>query len=111
MYEQVRLYVRTCDACARVKASFVSRDVVLHPLPIMCMFYCWSVKLAGTFPQSEYGSYYIMVMIEHFSDTYQGTLRDGQGVPAVHTLQVRGTSRGADGPGDRVEGRAQGDAG
>ena len=41
MYEQVRLYVRSCDACARVKASFVPRDVVLHPLPIMGMFYRW----------------------------------------------------------------------
>ena len=43
------------------------RDVVLHPLPIMGMFYRWSVDLAGPFPLSEYGNYYIMVMIEHFS--------------------------------------------
>ena len=47
--------------------SFVPRDVVLHPLPIMGMFYRWFVELAGPFPQSEYGNYYIMVMIEHFS--------------------------------------------
>ena len=67
MYEQVRLYVCSCDSCAGVKASFVSRDVVLHPLPIMGMFYHWSVDLAGPFPQSEYGNYYIMVMIDHFS--------------------------------------------
>ena len=67
MYKQVRLYVRSCDSCARVKASFVSRDVVLHPLPIMCMFYRWSVDVAGPFTQSENGNYYIMVMIEHFS--------------------------------------------
>ena len=45
----------------------VPRDVVLHPLPIMGMYYRWSVFLAGPFPQSEYGNYYIMVMIEHFS--------------------------------------------
>ena len=67
MYEQVRLYVRSCDTCARVKASFVPRDIKLHPLPIMGMCYCWSVDLAGPFPQSEYGNYYIMVMIEHSS--------------------------------------------
>ena len=29
------------------------------------MFYRWSINLAGPFPQSEYGSYYIMVMIQH----------------------------------------------
>ena len=67
MYKKVRLYVRSCDSCARVKTSFVPREVVLHPLPIMGMFYRWSVDLGGPFPQSEYGSYYIMVMIEHFS--------------------------------------------
>ena len=67
MYEQVRLYVRSCDACARVKVSFVTRDVVLHPLPIMGMFYRWCTDLAGPFPQSEFGNYYIMVMIEIFS--------------------------------------------
>ena len=67
MYNQVRLYVRRCDSCARVKASFVPRDVVLHPLPIMGIFYRWFVDLAGPFPHSEYGNYYIMVMIEHFS--------------------------------------------
>ena len=67
MYEQVRLSVRRCDSCAKGKASFVPRDVVLHPLPIVGMFYCWSVDMAESFPQSEYGNYCIMVMIEHFS--------------------------------------------
>ena len=67
MYEEVRIYVRSCDTCARVKASFVPRDVVLHPLPIVGMFCRSSVDLAGPFPKSEYGNYYIMVMIEHFS--------------------------------------------
>ena len=67
MYKQVRLYVRSCDSCAKVKASFVPRDVVLRPLPIMGVFYRWYVDLAGPFPQSEYGNHYIMVMIERFS--------------------------------------------
>ena len=67
MYEQVRLYIRRCDTCARVKASFLPRDVELHPLPVMGMFHLWTADLAGSFPQSEYGNYYIMVMIEHFS--------------------------------------------
>ena len=33
----------------------------------MRMFYHWFVDLAGPFPQSEYGNYHIMVMIEHLS--------------------------------------------
>ena len=37
----------------------------------MGMFYHWPVNLAGPFPQSKYGSYYIMVMIEHFSNAVQ----------------------------------------
>ena len=67
MYERVRRYVRSCYACARVKASFVPRDVVPHPLPIMGMFYRWYVDLVGPSPQSEFGNFFIMVMIEHFS--------------------------------------------
>ena len=67
MYEQVRLDVRSWHSCARVKASFVPRNVVVHPLSIMGMFYCWSVALAGPFSLSRYENYYIMVMIEHFS--------------------------------------------
>ena len=47
MYEQVRLYVRNCNACAWVKASFVPQDVLLHPLPILSMFYRWSVDMAA----------------------------------------------------------------
>ena len=43
------------------------RDVVVHPLPTMGIVYRWSVDLAGLFQKSEYGNYYIMVMIEHFS--------------------------------------------
>ena len=77
MYEQVRLYDRRCNVWSGVKASFLPRDAVLLPLPIMGMFYRRSVDLAGPFPQSEYGNYYIMVMIEHFSNWDK--------VEAIHT--------------------------
>ena len=39
MYKQVRLYVRRRHSCAKANASFVPRDVMLPPLPIMGMFY------------------------------------------------------------------------
>ena len=67
MYTDVADYIRRYEICDRVRASFVPRTEVLHPLPIMGMFYCWSVKLAGPLPKSKGGNVYVMVMIEHFS--------------------------------------------
>ena len=43
MYTDVADYIRRCEICDRVKASFVPRTEVLHPLPIMGMFYRWYV--------------------------------------------------------------------
>ena len=43
------------------------RDIDLHSLPTMGMFYHRSVDLARPFLEATYGNYYIMVMIEHFS--------------------------------------------
>ena len=57
----------------------------MHPLPIMGMFYRWSIDLAGPFPQLEYGNYYIMVMIEHFSKWVE--------VVAIPTKESRETAR------------------
>ena len=53
--------------CDWVRASFMPRQEVLHPLPIMGMFYLWSNDLASPLPRSEGGHTYIIVMIEHFS--------------------------------------------
>ena len=49
MFKQVRLYVRNCDTCARVQASFVPWDIELHQLPMMGMFYRRFVDPAGPF--------------------------------------------------------------
>ena len=53
--------------CARVRASFVPRNTILHPLPIMGMFSRWFVDLVGPFKASKHNNLYVMVMIEHFS--------------------------------------------
>ena len=52
--------------CA-IKVSLVPHDTTLLPLPIMGMFYRWFVDLAGPFPQSFFGTYYVMVMIEYLN--------------------------------------------
>ena len=79
MHAQVGLHVRSCDTCARMKASFVPRDTTLHPLPIMGMFYRWSIDLDGPFPQSYQGNYYIIVMIERFSKWVEGAAIPSKG--------------------------------
>ena len=61
------------------------RDGMPHLLPIMGMFYRWSVDLAGPFLQSEFGNYYIMVMIERFSKWVE--------VVAIPTKESCGTAR------------------
>jgi hypothetical protein len=67
MYEQVRLEVRACAACDRVKASFKVRDTVLKSLSIMGLFYRWGVDLCKMPHPSKDGNKYVVIMIEHFT--------------------------------------------
>ena len=68
MYVDVSTYVQACAVCDRVRAAFVAKSPVLHPLPIRGMFYRWSCDLAGPLPTTKGGGHrFIMVMIEHFS--------------------------------------------
>ena len=67
MKKDVADWCRQCQPCSRVKAAFTSRQPVLHPLPIMGLFYRWSVDLAGDLPLSRNNKRYVVVMIEHFS--------------------------------------------
>ena len=57
---------------------------MLHPPPIMGIFYRWSVDLTGPFPKSEYGNYYIMVLIEHF-----GKWVEGVAIPSKESGETR----------------------
>jgi hypothetical protein len=66
--QQVIQTVRKCEVCSRVVTSFSAKHPVLHPLPIMGMFYRWGVDLCGPFPATTPAGFtYIMVAIEHFS--------------------------------------------
>ena len=64
---EVKEAVRRCQQCDRVKTVLTARGPVLHPLPIMGLFYRWSCDLAGELPPSRRGHRYILVAIEHFS--------------------------------------------
>jgi hypothetical protein len=50
MYAQVRDVIIRCEQCDRMKFSFSSQQLVLSPLPIQGMFYCWSCDLARELP-------------------------------------------------------------
>ena len=68
MYADVAAFVQACSVCDRVKAAFLAKSPVLHPLPIRGMFYRWSCDLVGPLPTTKgTGHRFIMVMIEHFS--------------------------------------------
>ena len=68
MFVDVATYVQACAICDRVRAAFVAKSQVLHPLPIRGIFYRWSCDLAGPVPSTKgAGNRFIMVMIEHFS--------------------------------------------
>jgi site-specific DNA-cytosine methylase len=68
MRTQVNRVVQMCTTCDRVKAHFdKASSPQLQSLPIMGMFYRWSLDLAGPLPLSRKGNQYVLVMIEHFS--------------------------------------------
>ena len=64
----VKEAVRSCEICDVVKSGLVhSEPSKLQSLPIMGMFYRWSLDLAGPLPISKRGNRFVLVMIEHFS--------------------------------------------
>jgi hypothetical protein len=67
MLEDVRSVVGGCKACDLARAQFNAQLPALQPLPVMGLFYRWSVDLCGPFPQSKRGNKYEMVMVEHYS--------------------------------------------
>jgi hypothetical protein len=69
MYAQVRYIIARCELCDKVRTSFSFQQFTFSPLPIQGMFYRWSCDLARKLPQTSKGNVYIMIMIEHFSQT------------------------------------------
>ena len=67
MLADVRHVVQQCKACDLARSNFNAALPSLQPLPVMGLFYRWSVDLTGPFPTSRSGMRYVMVMIEHYS--------------------------------------------
>ena len=67
LHKLVSQVVKSCEACANVKASFDGHNPVLQPLPIMGLCYRWSVDLATMPYVTKRGHKYIMIIVEHYS--------------------------------------------
>jgi hypothetical protein len=50
MYAQVRDIITRCEQFDRMRTSFSFQQLMLFPLPIQGMFYCWSCDLARQLP-------------------------------------------------------------
>ena len=67
IYKDVRTVCRSCEACDRSHAQFLTPQPTLHSLPVSGLFYRWGMDLAGPLPKSSRGNRYVLVCIEHFS--------------------------------------------
>jgi hypothetical protein len=65
MYEDIREYIKTCDACQRRgKASDNQR---LHPIPVYTPFYQIGIDFVGPLPQTNLGNKYIIVAMDYLT--------------------------------------------
>src|SRR3954462_5871968 len=65
MYEDIREYVKTCDACQRRgKATDNQR---LHPIPVYSPFHQIGIDFVRPLPQTKTGNKYIIVAVDYLT--------------------------------------------
>jgi len=65
MYENIREYVKTCDACQRRGKS--RRNELLHPIPVHSPFYQIGIDIVGPLPRTKDGNRYIITAIDYLT--------------------------------------------
>ena len=65
MYENIRDYVRTCDACQRRGGH--RKNQLLHPIPVGDPFYQIGMDFIGPLTQTSRGNKYIIVTMNHLT--------------------------------------------
>ena len=65
MYENIRQYVQSCDACQR-RGKMKTRQY-LHPIPVHSPFYQIGLDFVGPLPATENGNKYIIVAIDYLT--------------------------------------------
>jgi integrase-like protein len=65
MYEDIRSYVRACDACQRRGRS--KKNQLLHPIPVGSPFYQIGIDFVGPLPRTAQGNRYIIVAMDYLT--------------------------------------------
>jgi len=65
MYEDIRTYVQSCDACQRREKSH--RNEQLHPIPVHTPFYQIGIDFVGPLPLTSNGNKYIITAIDYLT--------------------------------------------
>lgn len=65
LYENIREYVRSCDACQRRGKSKTQQQ--LHPIPVHTPFYQIGIDFVGPLPRTKKGNRYIIVAMDYLT--------------------------------------------
>ena len=65
MYENIRSYVQSCDACQRRGRPKMKNE--LHPIPVDSPFYRIGIDFVGPLPRTSKGNKYIIVAIDYLT--------------------------------------------
>jgi hypothetical protein len=64
-YEDIRDYVKSCDACQ--KRGRTKSNNQLHPIPVHSPFYQIGIDIVGPLPRTQRGKKYIVVAMDYLS--------------------------------------------
>jgi hypothetical protein len=65
MYESIRKYVQSCDACQRRGRPKTKNE--LHPIPVDSPFYRIGIDFVGPLPRTSRGNKYIIVAMDYLT--------------------------------------------
>jgi Integrase zinc binding domain/Integrase core domain len=64
-YEDIKEYVKSCDACQRRGRS--KKNTLLHPIPVHSPFYQIGIDFVGPLPRTQRGKKYIIVAMDYLT--------------------------------------------
>ena len=67
MYQQIKDYVSTCDACQRAKVERNRHSVPLNPLPVEDVCSRVHIDILCSLPKTKEGFQYILLVVDSFS--------------------------------------------
>jgi hypothetical protein len=65
MYESIKKYVQSCDACQRRGRPKTKNE--LHPIPVVSPFYRIGIDFVGPLPRTSRGNKYIIVAMDYLT--------------------------------------------